>query len=29
MKASTNPFLKEKPASQEIDEIIEEHFGSQ
>ena len=28
MKASTNPPLKEKSASQQIDEIIEEPFGS-
>jgi len=28
MKASPNPSLKEKSASQQIDEIIEEPFGS-
>ncbi len=28
MKASTNPSLKEKSKSQQIDEIIEELFGS-
>jgi hypothetical protein len=28
MKASTNPSLKEKSASQQIDEIIEEPCGS-